>query len=613
MLNTYVVDQLKPLASHLLKRLKRLGVTPKTVSVPSAASQLPTRKAELIKWIGACVMDDAVAKALYEHLASLEQAVLQEAVHSPDGALDGFRFKAKYGSLPRVNIPNRWSYSRQPEDKSVPDLALLMKADGTMPPDLVAILKNFVPKPKSVTVQVRDELPEEVPLHRYREKIMAPLVQHNTEQAAMQDLTALLQLVDMGKVGVSAKTGRVSKAGAKAIRKVLSHGDFYSEDLDAPHEYDVQIGDAGIRPFAWAVILQAGKLAQINGSKLALTKSGKTALKKPVHETLAKLWPRWLKTTLLHEMNRIEEIKGQKSKSRPLASAGACRQKIAAALSELEPGVWMETDKFFKFLIARGHSFDITRNAWALYLGHQEYGSFGYNHINWSHLEGRFSRALLLEYAATLGLIDVALTEPWGAPGDLRDLWGADDISCLSRYDGLWAFRLNSLGAWILGLTDDYVPEMHDEPSLRVLPNLEVTLMASAGTSSDALFLDRCCERASERVWRITLPQLLKAAEDGVDVKQVVTFLKDRSEGLLPQPVEAFFKDAQNRAGKVTDRGEARLLECADAPTAHLIVNDSRLKNICFLAGGHYVVVPAENDTKFRKLLRELGYVISGK
>ncbi|MCP4397696.1 MAG: hypothetical protein GY801_10405, partial [bacterium] len=501
----------------------------------------------------------------------------------------------------------------QEEEKSVPDLALLLKADGTIPPDLVTLLKTFVPKPKGVTVQVRDDLPEEVPLQRYREKMMAPLVQHNTEQAAMQDLAALLQLVDMGKVGVSAKTGRVSKTGAKAIRNVLSHGDFYPEDLDAPHSYDVQIGDAGIRPFAWAMILQAGKLAQINGSKLALTKSGKSALKKPAHETLAKLWPRWLKTTLLHEMNRIEEIKGQKSKSRPLAAAGACRQELDTALAELEPGVWMETDKFFKFLIANGHSFEIARNYWALYLGHQEYGSFGYNHINWSHLEGRFSRVLLLEYAATLGLIDVALTEPWGAPGDIRDLWGADDISCLSRYDGLWAFRLNSLGAWILGLTDDYVLEMHDEPSLRVLPNLEVTLMASVGASSDELFLDRCCERSSERVWRISLPKLLKAAEDGVDVKQVLTFLKDRSEGSLPQPVEAFFRDAQDRAGKVTDCGDARLLECADAPTAHLIVNDSRLKNFCFLAGECHVVVPTENETQFRKALRELGYVVSGK
>jgi len=612
MFNSYVVDDLKSLAKHLLKRLKELGVTPKNVRVPSTASKLPKRKTELVEWIEACIRKETVIKVIYEHLTPLEQAALQETVHSLDGTLDGFRFKAKYGSMPRINIPSRWSYWQQEEEKTVPDLALLLKSDGTIPPDLVVQLKNFVPKPKGVEAQAVSELPEEVPLRRYREKIMAPLVQHNTEQAAAQDLMAVLQLVDMGKVGVSGKTGRVTKAGVKAIRKVLFHGDFYPDDLEAPHSYDVQIGDAGIRPFAWAMLLQAGKLAQINGSKLALTKGGKTALKKAPHETLAKLWQRWLKTTVLHEMNRIEEIKGQRSKGRPLAAAGPCRQQLASALEELEQGVWMETGKFFEFVIAKGYSFNIARNYWALYLGHQEYGSFGYNHINWNHLEGRFSRAFLLEYAATLGLIDVALTDPWGAPGDLRDLWGADDMSCLSRYDGLWAFRLNSLGAWILGLTDEYVPEVHDEPSLRVLPNLEVTLMASAGSSSDELFLDRCCERSSERVWRITLPKLLKAVEDGVDVKTMLNFLQERSEGPLPQPVQVFFKDARDRAGKVVDRGEARLIECADPPTAHLIVNDSRLKNLCFLAGDRYVAVPSDNENQFRKVLRELGYVVAG-
>jgi hypothetical protein len=139
---------------------------------------------------------------------------------------------------------------------------------------------------------------------------------------------------------------------------------------------------------------------------------------------------------------------------------------------------------------------------------------------------------------------------------------------------------------------------------------MEVTLMASAKAASDELFLDRCCERSSERVWRITLPQLLKAIEEGIEVKQIITFLKERSKNPLPQPVLLFFQDAQDRVGKVKDLGQARLIECADPQTAYLIVNDSRLKNLCFLAGDHHVVIPAENVMQFRKVLRELGYAL---
>ena len=126
MFNSYVVDDLKSLAKHLLKRLKELGVTPKNVTVLSTASKLPTRKTELVEWIEACIRKETVIKVIYEHLTPLEQAALQETVHSPDGTLDGFRFKAKYGSLPRINIPSRWSYRQTKEEKTVPLKKFLM-------------------------------------------------------------------------------------------------------------------------------------------------------------------------------------------------------------------------------------------------------------------------------------------------------------------------------------------------------------------------------------------------------------------------------------------------------------------------------------------------------
>jgi len=215
------------------------------------------------------------------------------------------------------------------------------------------------------------------------------------------------------------------------------NGDFYPPECEASHHWDVQMGPLGIRPFAWAMLLQAGGLAKINGTKLALTPTGKAALRKEPHETIARLWDRWLRSNLTHEMRRIEIIKGQKSQKRPLYVAAPCRQRIAGALSELEEGDWMGTKDFFKMLIAKGYDFPLVKNPWALYLGEANYGSFGYNHVGWDHIEGRFARVFLLEYAATLGLIDVALVEPWHALNDLSNFWGADDISCLSRYDGM--------------------------------------------------------------------------------------------------------------------------------------------------------------------------------
>jgi len=88
---------------------------------------------------------------------------------------------------------------------------------------------------------------------------------------------------------------------------------------------------------------------------------------------------------------------------------------------------------------------------WGLYLVEPSRGSLGRaGWKTWNVLEGRYVLCLLFEYAATLGLIDVAYTGPRGARDDYRGLWGADRYDSLSRYDGLAAVRVNELGAAIL-------------------------------------------------------------------------------------------------------------------------------------------------------------------
>jgi hypothetical protein len=55
--------------------------------------------------------------------------------------------------------------------------------------------------------------------------------------------------------------------------------------------------------------------------------------------------------------------------------------------------------------------------------------------LSWKILQARYALCLLFEYAATLGLIDVAYIPPHGARPDYGNLWGVDDLSFFSRYD----------------------------------------------------------------------------------------------------------------------------------------------------------------------------------
>jgi hypothetical protein len=597
------VDELKVLSAQLKRLISSLG----NMSLKMVDRDIPTRKEDIIQYILECLDDKAILKAIYDRLNSVDQSAVQEVIDSPSSRLDLTRFRAKYGSSP--GLSNSWEYFRYANRRNEVEfawLALWMTSDGIMPRQLRDQLKSFVKPPHALTPEYLESLPETKRLFHDEDEV--DIVVHATENAAIRDVMAMLRLLDAGKIGIGAATGKPTKPGAKAIRDILSAGDFYPEDSEASHNYDVQMGEAGIRPFAWAMLMQAANLAQANGNKLGLSKSGTRAMKQNPPELLKQIWDRWLKNNLLHELNRIEIIKGQKSKGRPLAAAAPDRQNIACALAELDEGRWIETRSFFKFLVASGNGITVVRNPWKLYIGDANYGSFGYSHIRWDHVEGRFALAFLLEYAATLGIIDVALIPPWNSRDDFSDLWGAGDLSCLSRYDGLFAIRLNALGAWILGNKKKYEPVFHDEPCFQVLPNMEVSRIGPGATPADVLFLERFSDKVSEQVWRLSAQKMLECTENGVRIDEIQTFLEARNRSELPQTMIVFLKDMKQRTGQVKDLGPARLIECASDAIAQLIANDTKLKGLCILAGDHHLVVPAENEMQFKKALRGLGY-----
>jgi Helicase conserved C-terminal domain len=261
---------------------------------------------------------------------------------------------------------------------------------------------------------------------------------------------------------------------------------------------------------------------------------------------------------------------------------------------------------------AARHLFDVTRDPWSLYISDANYGTLGYEgYHDWPILQGRYTLALLFEYAATLGLVDVAYVLPGGARRDFRKMWGPDDLAYLSRYDGLLYFRINALGAWVLGHTERHEPRLTAaEPTLKVLPNREVAVMGSALAPGDVLFLERFAEQVSDAVWRLSERRCPSAVEEGLSLVELQEFLRSRGGEALPQTVDVFLDDLRRRAEQLRDLGTARLLECADAELALLLVHDRRLRDLCRLAGDRQLVFRAADEPAVRRALRELGYAL---
>jgi hypothetical protein len=378
---------------------------------------------------------------------------------------------------------------------------------------------------RTLPIDVRDRLREVVPApvaSRVRPSAEpSGAIVVKTEHAAQQDVMAVLRLAEAGTLRISSRTRRPTAATVRAVGNVLEGGDFY------PDEDDV----GAIKAFAWPMLVQAAGPATIAGSRLALTRAGTRALTGEPSAALARAWTNWQSTTLLDELSRIDAIKGQQGRGRRgLTAVAGRRAMIAAALSECPVGRWVSVDELFRHMRAADLDFAVTRDAWGLYLSEPEYGSLGYGGCGgWHILEARYALALLLEYAGTLGVVDVALVPPGGARDDDSDHWGTDGLAFLSRYDGLTHIRVNAIGALCLGIAETYEPARTEiRRALRVLPDFEIVALGAELAHADRLVLERFAARTGDRVWHLHRQRLTAAVAAGESPDRIRDFLTRR-------------------------------------------------------------------------------------
>jgi hypothetical protein len=597
-----------------LKRLAALLPGPK----------VPTVKSSIVEYIQLHLQGNAL-RDLWDKCDQIQKAAIAETVHSTTS--DRYHkniFINKYGTSPDWGSSGYWS-------RSASTVLGLFFYSFVMPEDLKQRLKAFVPAPAPTLLESSESIPttlieietsyDRTTQSKKPHDVEYPLQMRETEQVARRELITILRLVDLGKVAISDKTFYPTGATLNNINQVLEEGDYYSEwkieKSPQGYRYDYPIGH--IKPFAWVMLLQAGKLVEMSGKNLALTKNGQKALNEPAEKTLQTLWKNWQKNTLLDELRRIDGIKGQTGKGkRSLTAVAGRRSPIVAALNDCPVGEWVKYTEFCRYIQAAGYELIVARSLDNLTINGS---SNEYYETVFSLVEARYLSCFLFEYAATLGLVDISFLHPDDGhinfnKGENRNYY-SNDTEAMSSYDGLAYFRLTPLGAYILGKTDRYIPAvLPQKQNLRILPNLEVVAIEEL-SRADRLNLDSYLQTVSDSVWKLDSVKLLNAISQGRNVNDLQAFLVANSGAALPQTVTQFLADLQTRTTSLQDMGAARLIRCADAALAILIANDSRTKAFCFLADQPsammtktpcYLVVPIATETKFHNALKKIGY-----
>jgi hypothetical protein len=585
--------------------------------IPDAQLKAP-RKGEIIEALTRCLLG-AGLRELWNRLKSLEQSAVAEAAYEDDGIFDQGAFLAKYRALPIFEIQGSQHWYKSPTL-----LRLFIHPAGNggsiIPADLCEKLVAFVPEPPRAQLASLEQIPARPPRMRDSRRFdvkkgttiyqshEAPLVQRSTEQAAIQDLRTTLRLIDQEKLSVSATTLLPSKAAMTLLCGLLREQDFF--DLtEKENKWDPEIGP--VKGFSWPLLVQAARLAAVRNGKLSLTKQGRSALEAPPAQTLRDIWNAWLTNKIIDEFSRIDTIKGQKGKGQKSFTPPAERRlAIRDALAECPVGRWIETGEFSRFMRAAGFRFEVTRDAWSLYLCDPQYGSLGYDgYGGWNILQERYLLCLLFEYAAPLGMIDVAYEHPAGARSDYSDQWGGDDLIFLSRYDGLRYVRLTPLGAFILGRMERYeLPEAKPNVSLTVLPKKQIRIDQGVLSPDEILLLESFADRETAQLWSLNEAKALQSVEKGARVAELRAFLNACDPQPLPEAVEAFLLSAEQRGAACVCKGSCLLIECLSPQIAEIVARDTRAGALCQRTGDRGLVIPMDKEKSFREALNALGY-----
>lgn len=574
------VPQLKDLVSHL----------------PGA--ETAGRKDELIERISVAMLGPGL-NAIWSGLDETQQAAVAETVYHPRNKYSEQRFRAKYQRVPAFQVTGAKSHGYSVDKSSALGLFIHYAPDERcyfVPAELGTRLKAFVPPPAPLDLKGSETLEND-----------KGLMMRLTEREAMQEAVVMLRTIEQARIQVSEKTALPGTATLRFLTEKLAGDDFYPWG-EKKNKWDQEIGP--IKAFAWPMLLQAGGLAIRAGGRLALSPAGVKALSAPPAEVLRGLWRKWLTTTMFDEFSRIDAIKGQNSGGRVMTAVAPRRAAIEEALRVCPVGRWIAFNEFSRFMVASDRVFAVTHDSWKLYVCERQYGSLGYaGSGGWNILQERYISAVLFEYAATLGMVDVAYVDPAGARDDYHDMWGTDDLVFLSRYDGMRAFRLTPLGAYVLGLEAAYRPiAIPSNLALSVLPSLLVNVVRGAIGAEEALLLENWAEPVQAGSWRLDRERALSAIEKGYEIAELRGFLESREDMPLPESVDSFIRQCERNGKALKTAGNAVLIECRDNETAEAIAGHRETGHLCLRAGPKTLVVRTDHLEKFRERIRLLGF-----
>lgn len=210
---------------------------------------------------------------------------------------------------------------------------------------------------------------------------------------------------------------------------------------------------------------------------------------------------------------------------------------------------------------------------------------------------------------AALGVLEIHYTAPPAHPA-----WHIGKENFLTRWDGLLALRLTSVGAYCFGLSKTLDLELPRERDNAIRFN-GPRLLAFSRTDDPVTrqTLEDFLDRVGPGVYRFSAPKLFKGCFEKPQLAGRIADFRTRMDVDLPAEWEAALADLLNAPAPLQRESGYTVYQIPDVPRLRqLFATDPLLREACLRVQGWRVAVHADNVKRVREHLRSLGYFLEG-
>ena len=187
-----------------------------------------------------------------------------------------------------------------------------------------------------------------------------------------------------------------------------------------------------------------------------------------------------------------------------------------------------------------------------------------------------------------------------------------DAAQIYSYYDGLRAFRLTDLGAYLLGLKEEYsLPEISDQTKFSFDESSPIIRIEGNVILADTM-LSNYAEKVSENRYQLNPGNFLKDCKTETDLKNKITLFKQTIVQHLPVFWEDYLDQLVQNCNLITRKNKFHIYELSpeNKELHRLIAQDPVLRSIIIKAEKFHILIKESHKDLFSNRMKELGYLI---